>query len=60
VHTVATVGMGVCMPFIRIGPFIACAIARLGIAASAKFERAYLVTPVPGLPLTSVPWFRLP
>ncbi|MFB3819632.1 MAG: TRAP transporter large permease [Candidatus Methylomirabilales bacterium] len=57
---IASIGIGVFMPPIGIGLFIACAIARLSIVESAKFMAPYLIILALGLlVVTYVPWFTL-
>ncbi len=57
---IASIGIGVFMPPIGIGLFIACAIARLNIVESARFMAPYLVILALGLlVVTYVPWFTL-
>jgi C4-dicarboxylate transporter DctM subunit len=57
---IASIGIGVFLPPIGIGLFIACAIARLNIVDSAKYMAPYLVILFLGLlVVTYVPWFTL-
>ncbi len=57
---IASIGIGVFLPPIGVGLFIACAIARLNIVESAKYMAPYLVILVLGLlVVTYVPWFTL-
>ncbi len=57
---IASIGIGVFLPPIGIGLFIACAIARLNIVDSAKYMAPYLVILFLGLlVVTYAPWFTL-
>jgi C4-dicarboxylate transporter DctM subunit len=57
---IASIGIGVFMPPIGIGLFIACAIAKLNIVESAKYMAPFLIILVLGLiVITYVPWFTL-
>jgi C4-dicarboxylate transporter DctM subunit len=57
---IASIGIGVFLPPIGVGLFIACAIARLNIVESAKYMAPYLIILVIGLMvITYVPWFTL-
>jgi C4-dicarboxylate transporter DctM subunit len=57
---IASIGIGVFLPPIGVGLFIACAIARLNIVESAKYMAPYLIMLVLGLlVVTYVPWFTL-
>ncbi len=57
---IASIGIGVFLPPIGVGLFIACAIARLNIVDSARYMAPYLVILVLGLlVVTYVPWFTL-
>ncbi|HYL79679.1 MAG TPA: TRAP transporter large permease subunit, partial [Candidatus Acidoferrum sp.] len=57
---IASIGIGVFLPPIGIGLFIACAIARLNMVDSAKHMAPYLVILFLGLlVVTYVPWFTL-
>ncbi len=57
---IASIGIGVFLPPIGVGLFIACAIARLNIVESARYMAPYLVILVLGLlVVTYVPWFTL-
>jgi len=58
--TIASIGIGVFLPPIGVGLFIACAIARLNIVESAKYMAPYFIMLVLGLlVVTYVPWFTL-
>jgi C4-dicarboxylate transporter DctM subunit len=57
---IASIGIGVFMPPIGIGLFIACAIAKLNIVESAKYMAPFLIILILGLlVITYVPWFTL-
>ena len=57
---IASIGIGVFMPPIGIGLFIACAIAKLNIVESARYMAPFLVILILGLMvITYVPWFTL-
>jgi tripartite ATP-independent transporter DctM subunit len=57
---IASIGIGVFLPPIGVGLFIACAIARLNIVESAKYMAPYIIMLVLGLLIvTYVPWFTL-
>ena len=57
---IASIGIGVFLPPIGVGLFIACAIARLNIVESARYMAPYLVILGLGLlVVTYVPWFTL-
>jgi tripartite ATP-independent transporter DctM subunit len=57
---IASIGIGVFLPPIGVGLFIACAIARLNIVDSARYMAPYLFILVLGLlVVTYVPWFTL-
>jgi TRAP-type C4-dicarboxylate transport system permease large subunit len=57
---IASIGIGVFMPPIGIGLFIACAIAKLNIVESARHMAPFLVILILGLMvITYVPWFTL-
>ena len=57
---IASIGIGVFLPPIGVGLFIACAIARLNIVESARYMAPYLIMLVLGLlVVTYVPWFTL-
>ncbi len=57
---IASIGIGVFLPPIGVGLFIACAIARLNIVDSARYMAPYLLILVLGLlVVTYVPWFTL-
>jgi tripartite ATP-independent transporter DctM subunit len=57
---IASIGIGVFLPPIGVGLFIACAIARLNIVESAKYMAPYFIMLVLGLlVVTYVPWFTL-
>jgi C4-dicarboxylate transporter, DctM subunit len=57
---IASIGIGVFLPPIGVGLFIACAIARLNIVESAKYMAPYLIILGIGLMvITYVPWFTL-
>ncbi|MCC6195884.1 MAG: TRAP transporter large permease [Burkholderiales bacterium] len=57
---IASIGIGVFLPPIGIGLFIACAIARMNIADSARHMAPYLVILFAGLlVVTFVPWVTL-
>jgi C4-dicarboxylate transporter DctM subunit len=57
---IASIGIGVFLPPIGVGLFIACAIARLNIVESAKYMAPYLIILFIGLMvITYVPWFTL-
>jgi C4-dicarboxylate transporter DctM subunit len=57
---IASIGIGVFLPPIGVGLFIACAIAKLSIVDSVKFMAPYLVILFLGLlAITYVPWFTL-
>jgi tripartite ATP-independent transporter DctM subunit len=57
---IASIGIGVFLPPIGVGLFIACAIARLNIVESARHMAPYLVILAFGLlVVTYVPWFTL-
>jgi tripartite ATP-independent transporter DctM subunit len=57
---IASIGIGVFLPPIGIGLFIACGIARLNIVDSAKFMTPYVIMLVLGLLIvTYTPWFTL-
>ena len=57
---IASIGIGVFLPPIGVGLFIACAIARLSIVESTKYMAPYLVILFIGLlVITYVPWFTL-
>ncbi len=57
---IASIGIGVFLPPIGVGLFIACAIAKLNIVESAKYMAPYLIMLVLGLlVVTYVPWFTL-
>ena len=57
---IASIGIGVFLPPIGVGLFIACAIARLNIVDSAKYMAPYFIMLVLGLlVVTYVPWFTL-
>jgi C4-dicarboxylate transporter, DctM subunit len=57
---IASIGIGVFMPPIGIGLFVACAIAKMNIVDSARYMAPYLVILFIGLMvITFVPWFTL-
>jgi tripartite ATP-independent transporter DctM subunit len=57
---IASIGIGVFLPPIGVGLFIACAIARMNIVDSARYMAPYLVILALGLlVVTYVPWFTL-
>ena len=57
---IASIGIGVFLPPIGIGLFIACAIAKLNIVESSKSMAPYLIMLALGLlAVTYVPWFTL-
>jgi TRAP-type C4-dicarboxylate transport system permease large subunit len=57
---IASIGIGVFMPPIGVGLFVACAIAKMNIVDSAKHMAPYLIILVIGLfVITYVPWFTL-
>ena len=57
---IASIGIGVFLPPIGIGLFIACAIAKLNIVESSKSMAPYLIMLALGLlVVTYVPWFTL-
>ena len=57
---IASIGIGVFLPPIGVGLFIACAIARLNIVESAKYMAPYFIMLALGLlVVTYVPWFTL-
>ncbi len=57
---IASIGIGVFLPPIGVGLFIACAIAKMNIADSARHMAPYLVILFAGLlVVTFVPWFTL-
>jgi tripartite ATP-independent transporter DctM subunit len=57
---IASIGIGVFLPPIGVGLFIACAIAKLNIVESAKYMAPYFIMLVLGLlVVTYVPWFTL-
>jgi tripartite ATP-independent transporter DctM subunit len=57
---IASIGIGVFLPPIGVGLFIACAIAKLNIVESAKYMAPYFIMLVLGLlVVTYVPWFAL-
>lgn len=57
---IASIGIGVFMPPIGVGLFVACAIAKMNIVDSAKYMAPYLVILVLGLlVVTYVPWFTM-
>jgi tripartite ATP-independent transporter DctM subunit len=57
---IASIGIGIFLPPIGVGLFIACAIARLNIVESAKYMAPYIIMLVLGLLIvTYVPWFTL-
>ena len=57
---IASIGIGVFLPPIGVGLFIACAIARLNIVESARYMAPYLIILFLGLlVVTYVPWFTL-
>ena len=57
---IASIGIGVFLPPIGVGLFIACAIARLNIVESARYMAPYFIMLVLGLlVVTYVPWFTL-
>jgi len=57
---IASIGIGVFLPPIGVGLFIACAIARLNIVESARYMAPYLIILILGLlVVTYVPWFTL-
>jgi C4-dicarboxylate transporter DctM subunit len=57
---IAAIGIGVFMPPIGVGLFVACAIAKMNIVDSAKYMAPYLVILVLGLMVvTFIPWFTL-
>jgi TRAP-type C4-dicarboxylate transport system permease large subunit len=57
---IASIGIGVFLPPIGVGLFIACAIAKLGIVDSTRYMAPYLVILFLGLlVVTYVPWFTL-
>jgi tripartite ATP-independent transporter DctM subunit len=57
---IASIGIGVFLPPIGVGLFIACAIARMNIVESARHMVPYLIILFLGLlVVTYVPWFTL-
>jgi len=57
---IASIGIGVFLPPIGVGLFIACAIAKLNIVESARYMAPYFIMLVLGLlVVTYVPWFTL-
>ena len=57
---IASIGLGVFMPPIGVGLFVACAIAKMNIVDSAKHMAPYLLILFVGLMvITYVPWFTL-
>ncbi len=57
---IASIGIGVFMPPIGVGLFVACAIAKMNIVDSAKYMFPYLLLLILGLLIvTYVPWFTL-
>lgn len=57
---IASIGIGVFMPPIGVGLFVACAIAKMNIVDSIKYMAPYLIILVLGLlVVTYVPWFTL-
>jgi len=57
---ISSIGIGVFLPPIGVGLFIACAIARLNMVESAKYMAPYFIMLVLGLlVVTYVPWFTL-
>ena len=57
---IASIGIGVFLPPIGVGLFIACAIAKLNIVDSARDMAPYLIMLILGLlVVTYVPWFTL-
>jgi len=57
---IASIGIGVFMPPIGVGLFVACAIAKMNIVDSARYMAPYLVILCLGLlVVTFVPWFTL-
>jgi C4-dicarboxylate transporter DctM subunit len=57
---IASIGIGVFLPPIGVGLFIACAIAKMNIVDSARHMMPYLVILFAGLlVVTFVPWFTL-
>ncbi|MHB1006114.1 MAG: TRAP transporter large permease [Chloroflexota bacterium] len=57
---IASIGIGVFLPPIGIGLFVACAIAKMNIVDSAKYMAPYLVILFIGLLIvTYVPWFTM-
>ncbi len=57
---IASIGIGVFMPPIGVGLFVACAIAKMNIVDSARYMAPYLLILVLGLlVVTYVPWFTL-
>ncbi len=57
---IASIGVGVFMPPIGVGLFVACAIAKMNIVDSIKYMAPYLIILVLGLlVVTYVPWFTL-
>ncbi len=57
---IASIGIGVFMPPVGVGLFVACAIAKMNIVDSIKYMAPYLIILVVGLlVVTYVPWFTL-
>jgi C4-dicarboxylate transporter, DctM subunit len=57
---IASIGIGVFLPPIGIGLFVACAIAKMNITDSARHMAPYLLILFLGLlVVTYVPWFTL-